>query len=234
MIFNKLLELFSKLKKSSNVSQANSFYESQLVKYKKPMPANNAADILKQIFGNPPYKDFCIAGGSVRLFWNNSVLGESDIDIWFFDQQTGMQIIKDLELKIVNMRGFSNTRIYKTDNAVTYTFLCKEITYKIQLIKNGFYPTVDSLWNSFDFTVCQFASDGKTLYASECAVTDMKDKKLCLVNDSGQIKLPRFIKYCYYGYIPTQQLLTRIKEEKLKDLKNDNLISSLEDWDVDY
>jgi hypothetical protein len=73
---------------------------------------------------------------------------------------------------------------------------------KIQVIQDRFFESAQHLIDDFDFTVVQFATDGKTVICDEHSLQDIKTKRLRL-NELSDIRAPyRLSKYCGLGYQP--------------------------------
>lgn len=188
-----------------------------------------------------------ISGGSVRKIWYDLPWMEQDID-YFFDSPTAfdsfskkIQVMYDHPQDIsVAENPWSSLATkqtpymscYSTNNANTYTFeqfdlsmddsgnqsAILEMRIKIQAIKKYFPATLEDLFTSFDFTVCQFATDGKTMVATRSAVEDCESGRLAMVpNTVRKMNLVRVAKYCAYGFSPSDELMEMV----LKAISND-------------
>ena len=82
----------------------------------------------------------------------------------------------------------------------------------VQLIKTNYYDSPETLLNTFDFTLCQFAIEvNKTgvLYCGDTALYDVARKRLVV----NQIEYPvaslrRMIKYTQQGFYACEGCLT--------------------------
>jgi hypothetical protein len=98
---------------------------------------------------------------------------------------------------------------FNSENAVTYQLG----NYKVQLIRRAYYPTVDDVFKSFDFTCCQVAVD-KELQAYGPGVDDAKNNKLKLNHYDNKAFLARYAKYVGYGYVMDPEEFLEIIERK--------------------
>lgn len=91
-----------------------------------------------------------IAGGALR----RTIMGqepESDFDFFFRDADQLAGFREDLE-----SRGFVLAR--ETAHHVEFDGMADKIKVKVQLIRFAFYQSAEAVTQSFDFTICQFAS----------------------------------------------------------------------------
>lgn len=73
--------------------------------------------------------------------------------------------------------------------------------YKVQLIRKKFYPTLESVFDDFDFSVCKVATDGQgTFTFADGALEDIINNRLRCTHYAPDGFLTRFIKYNIYGY----------------------------------
>lgn len=148
-----------------------------------------------------------IAGGAVLKLAEGRALGRRDIDIFFKKKlQFNIMSKKLNEQTELNEEKFDNDNIYKRRSNIYGT--ASALTYnldigQIQLIRRHYYDSVHALLGDFDFTVCQFATDGREIAYTKLALVDMKNKSLRLNychKDSTLIR--RFYKYMANGYTP--------------------------------
>lgn len=150
-----------------------------------------------------------LAGGAVRKFYLNESIENSDWDIWFNspDQyQKAYQKMKELKASVA----------FETDNAISFKYYPEnEPAQTIQLIRRKFYDNPYEIIGGFDFSVCQLATDGHKIIASDYAIRDIKSRTLRLTQDHiPQYIVPRIVKYMVYGYRPNIDLLEKIEENK--------------------
>lgn len=135
-----------------------------------------------------------IAGGFIRR-WYNNIAQSSDVDLFFNDSYTFDLICGELN-KITTIP----VKVSKFNN--TYTIKINDTwIIQIQAIKHQFYQNVETLLDSFDFTICQFVYDGFNIIATENAIIDCQRKRLVPHKITyGVSSLRRIIKYTSQGY----------------------------------
>lgn len=132
-----------------------------------------------------------IAGGCGRQV----ALGEhkfNDIDVWF---KHSFQF-EQTKTRLNDAFGYEMYETYSSENAVTY----QVGDYKVQLIRRAYYPNVDAVFNSFDFTCCQVGLD-KNLQPYGPGVEDARSNRLVMNNYDPKAFLARYAKYVGYGYV---------------------------------
>jgi hypothetical protein len=149
----------------------------------------------------PVPKKGWIAGGAIRRWFAG---GEplSDVDCFFQNEQAFLDHVNE-----VLQHGAKLINTHK--NAVTFEL--NDVL--VQLIKIKFHPTVESLLDSFDFTVCQFAWDGTEIYSTPQAVISTLRKHLgahILTKEFSVDSLRRAFKYCKKGYHPCNGTVQQI------------------------
>lgn len=165
---------------------------------------------LRQIIDYLPQLDLqdgpWIAGGAARLAWHNIDLGDHDIDIFFANERQWEEYGK-----FCSKVDIENS--FTTNNATTYQFKIKDLAFKLQLIKKDWYRDYESIFNNFDFTCCQFVTDGKNVITTENAINDTNKKILSYNNHTTRtLDTRRVIKYSFYGFIPDKHILKQIIE----------------------
>lgn len=189
-----------------------------------------------------------ISGGSVRKVWFDLPWIEQDIDYFFRSKVAFDGFVDKINKRYGNSDDLSifNTEpsplktpymtCYSTDNANTYTFeqfsLVDEIVnldqrFKMQAIKKYFPESLDELFGTFDFNVCQFAADGKMMVATRAAVEDCEAGRLDMVpNTTRKANVVRIAKYCAYGFSPVDSLM----ETALQSMANDEPLVMADDY----
>ena len=168
-----------------------------------------------------------IAGGFMT-----SVLTEEktagDIDIFF---NGDMAFKKTMEL-LLNppeddeawaFRGYTldtkEDTIVSQSASLRYVRFVHEKRPPIQLIKLVWYESADHVIDSFDFTVAQFATDGKNVVFNPVGILDLVRKKLVLHRmQFPSSTLRRMIKYSKKGFYACPGSLARIAEETTRHL----------------
>jgi len=91
-----------------------------------------------------------------------------------------------------------------TEHIVNYTMTNKidNQTTKVQFIHGGFYRSnVNDLFDNFDYTICQLATDGRELLVGPYTLIDIAHKKLTVHKITFPVaSMTRAIKYGSYGY----------------------------------
>lgn len=158
-----------------------------------------------------------VAGGAVRrIAERQENLSISDIDV-FFSSEDKYKWTK--EMIESGARGVWRKRytIVKTyDQAKSYRFDVRINTMDdhlgqvvpIQLIKKAFYPSVEAMFDDFDFTICMFATDGANMVCDPRAPKDLIDRKLVMHQPPPKPKPARLAKYCSQGFTPTPGVIS--------------------------
>lgn len=137
-----------------------------------------------------------IAGGAVRKIVMNEPLADGDWDI-FCRNGYQMKVIRE------KLKGdwYRNYR--------TWT-LSPEGGVRIEIIHSLLHPDLAHVFDSFDFTVCQFATDGTTLYYTPQAMQDIETRTLnCPKNGGHESSESRIFKYFMKGFHPGNRRLER-------------------------
>lgn len=148
-----------------------------------------------------------LAGGSVRRLFDGSQY-EADFDLFFKNEKqlqeykekfidSEVQIFREetdhsINIQLPMLEGILN-KIYNNIHTCSSTV-------KVQLIKI-YHPDVDALLDSFDYTLCQFATDGDCLVVGGTSLRDITSK-ICLPNKITYPKssMRRLLKYAKQGY----------------------------------
>lgn len=136
-----------------------------------------------------------VAGGAIRRTLLKQPL-DSDID-YFFASEPDFQDTKQ------HFEGglYKITEKKESANNVQYTLDIEGKKVIVQLIHIAYYANVEVLLDSFDFTLCQCATDGENLYFGDYSLFDIAGKRLVV----HKIKFPvaslrRLIKYTQQGF----------------------------------
>lgn len=159
------------------------------------------------------------AGGSVRKVWEDTYWQDGDIDI-FCNSYHQFELLSN---RLTS--GYPKfIRTYQTDNAVTYKNIATpslntgldllhdpERTITVQLIRKKWYTDWVEVIDNFDFSACQFITDGSVIYASDQAVADCRTRILRrplkqYESDLVLVNPLRIIKYAAYGFKPEYEL----------------------------
>lgn len=140
-----------------------------------------------------------IAGGALRQCITNNPLS-TDIDVFFASEEQRLTITRALS---TNPRA---TKAFTTTTAETWTVKTTidetEKTVKIQLVFIDYYPTVEALIDTFDFTMCQIATtDIQTCVVGPFTLMDITKNRLMVHRITYPIStLRRLLKYSKQGF----------------------------------
>jgi hypothetical protein len=150
-----------------------------------------------------------IAGGSIRksLFPNTQeLILEGDLDFFFKDKESfdryWNQVIMLPTVKLLNSLTSKNNVHHNIELKIR-DFDQTERTLKlsIQLITIAYYETVETLLDSFDFTICQFGFDGTDLYCGDLSLSDLAQKRLAAHRITYPVEsMRRLVKYSLQGF----------------------------------
>lgn len=213
----------------------------------KPITDKTYRRLIKRFIPDCNFKTGAwIAGGSVRKVWFDLPWEDQDIDLFFANEEQ-FQFTKNNLTKrmpksdVVSLFNFNDLNTaavkspsvneYETGNAVTYTiYTDKEFddkTFKIQAIKRYFVNNINELFQSFDFTVTQFATDGNVMVTTRQALQDCEEKRLQMIEGTSRpVNALRTIKYTAYGFEPVDALM----EEVVTALANGDEVMIADDY----
>ncbi len=169
----------------------------------KPKVKPTLENIVNVIYNNVDSGPW-IAGGCGRQVVVNDKMF-NDIDVWF---RTVFQLEQTRD-RLSDAFGYEMYETYNSENATTYQIG----DYKVQLIRRAYYPTVDDVFKSFDFTCCQVALD-ENLKAYGPGVSDALERKLVLNHYDPKAFLARYAKYVGYGYVMDPEQFIKIIERE--------------------
>jgi len=138
-----------------------------------------------------------ICGGAALSLYTKTPV--NDIDVYFRDSFSRDATKHRLKLE-------DDTIVtYDSENAVTLRLSEKTdydpILHKVQLIKKQNFKTVQEVFDSFDFSVCKIATDGRGNFVTlPRAIADIGARKLTCDNFVADSFINRWAKYTMYGY----------------------------------
>ena len=144
-----------------------------------------------------------LAGGSVLSWYNNEPVGLGDFDIFFKD-------LKQFDEMFGRLMRNHATIVYTSENALTLHLTIDDDVKRIQLIRKNYFQSATDVLSQFDFTICQLATDGWAIAASEKTYEHIKDRKIVLAKPASRTLVKRLIKYVSYGYNPSKELVQEI------------------------
>lgn len=141
-----------------------------------------------------------LAGGSVLSWYNNEPVGLGDFDIFFKD-------LKQFDEMFGRLMRNHATIVYTSENALTLHLTVDDDVKRIQLIRKNYFQSAEDVINHFDFTICQLATDGWNIVASDKTYEHIREKKIVLSKPASRTLVKRLIKYVSYGYTPEIELV---------------------------
>jgi hypothetical protein len=152
-----------------------------------------------------------IAGGAVRRTLLGEGVSSSDIDLFFADAEQLAKTASALE-------GIGAKLGKKSEHAKEYMAKIGDAEYRLQLISIGFYANAPAVLDSFDFTICQFATDGEVLVAGDYALWDLGRKRLAIHKLTYAVaSLRRVLKYTGQGFTACSGMMTDFLEQVAKN-----------------
>lgn len=164
-------------------------------------------------------ENFWLAGGALRrTITAEKIIGKSDFDFFFKNEDAYIAMVEAF-----SGMGFSIKRENAANKTLEGEVTIGEEKHKVivQLIKIQYYENVDTLLDSFDFTLCQFALDTKTgvFYCGNTSMFDAARKRIVVNKVTYPVaSLRRLIKYTSQGYYACQGCLT-IFLEKVREIQ---------------
>lgn len=151
-----------------------------------------------------------LAGGALRRTLIHDLL-TSDFD-FFFKNEVELKTFK------IKLESKGAKKISETEHQETFEIKIKDKPRLIQLVKIGYYNTVEDLLDSFDFTITQFAYDGEDLICGKYSLWDVARKRLALHKMTyGVATMRRLIKYSNQGFTACAGVMQSILEAVIAD-----------------
>ncbi len=149
----------------------------------------NAISVIKPNFDGP-----WLAGGSIRRMIDGDTT-QSDYDVFFASRI-------QLHLWLDRIKIHDNIiKIDERQDNTTIVLKEGEHTFEIQAIHVAFYNNIEQVIDSFDFTICQFATNGTQLYTGKYSLYDLGKKRLVVHRITYPIaSMRRMIKYTKQGF----------------------------------
>lgn len=164
-----------------------------------------------QGLGITPTSNSLIAGGFLRrlLYPDKSKAVAYDIDVFFLTKAAMGRFTTDWQ------------RYLKKESRWAKTYEIPEANRPVQAIVGKVHGSVQILLNSFDYTICQFATDGETLFFTNEAVADNELGILIPRNmENTGCMLDRAFKFCRDGYSIERSQIERILEYAVMNPKS--------------
>lgn len=172
-------------------------------------------------------KDVWIGGGFLRaMIAGEDELG-GDVD-FFFRTEEGfnklLAMIKEPSVETMKVFGY-----YTIPNANTVSKLrivdCESVANfrpNLQLVRLFWFDSPEHVIDSFDFTVCQFITDGTTLWFGPKSFEDVTERKLRWHRETGDsiAAFNRILKYQEKGYKMPKEGFEKAEKEALAMLND--------------
>lgn len=176
-------------------------------------------------------KDAFIAGGFLRSMIAGEDELDGDVDFFFKTEdafEKVLSMIKEPPDKVFNyytlpenkVHDFKKFRIVDCESAANFR-------PNLQLVRLFWFDGPEHVIDSFDFTVCQFVTDGKTLWFGPKSFEDVQSRTLRWHRETGDAiaALNRIIKYQHKGYKISQELFDITEQQVLKMLNSPDELS---------
>lgn len=145
-----------------------------------------------------------LAGGAIRRAIKDGK-SDSDWDIFFANAKEKDDFIAECE----KSHEISNEK--KNENNHQFTLTVGEEKYTVQCITIAYYETPEKVIETFDFTICQFITDGVSLWAGETSLYDLGRMRLVVNKISFPVaSLRRLLKYAKQGFYACNGCLTQL------------------------
>lgn len=155
-----------------------------------------------------------IAGGALRRL----LLGEdplsSDLDFFFRNADQA----RDFQAQLRKLPGVDN--VASNEFAETYSKPHGRRFLKLQAITLRYYTSAADVCDGFDFTICQFATDGTTLTVGDYSLWDLARRKLTVHRISyASSSVRRLLKYASQGFTVCQGAAADLLKQVVADPK---------------
>lgn len=210
----------------------------------KRLPDNGLGDLIRSFDRCDLDAGSWVAGGCVRKAWFDLPWKDQDVDFFFpskdglsrftesikqrfsvYNNDTDGSLLTELLTVATRLvKAKPTVELFSTDNADTWSYR-GDNAWKVQAIRKEFPSSLSELFDGFDFTVCQFATDGEMMVATKAAVRDCENGVFNLINGRNKkLTIPRIAKYSAYGFSPNDDIV-----EKMVELLSNGV--PMEGWD---
>jgi len=170
-----------------------------------PIDDHEAVSAIEPDLVNGPW----IAGGAPLRWYQNQLVGDSDIDVFCANAAQAAKVIEQIK----SYNRFSVK--YESDNAITIGFSKKGeyvSHWTIQIITRRYFSNIQEVINSFDISVCQIGTTGNSWHLGSNTAGDIRQKNLRFNVPLQQDTLKRLTKYWVYGYRPVPGTIEMIRD----------------------
>lgn len=140
-----------------------------------------------------------MAGGAVRRWFKDEKL--SDVDLFFTSEEQYRKYIEGSSMPVL----FENPRCATLSDG----------RILVQCIKVKYHPTIESVLDAFDFSVCQFGFDGEEVWATpEALVTVLRGGLAVhtITQEFAVDSLRRAFKYAKKGFFPCNGSIQKLAD----------------------
>lgn len=165
-------------------------------------------------------KTVWVAGGSLRDYFLAEISQKTDIDLFFPDAEQA-------ELCKKALVAIGAKEVFSSGNSIRFRHKGKVF----DVVHKYFRPTPQELIDTFDFTICQLATDGEQIYHAPSTFIDLAKRQLMFNNSQFPANsIWRLSKYLMKGFKvctgEVQKVADCYAEWLLEEEKRKNEISS--------
>lgn len=175
-------------------------------------PLKNLPSTYKEVNNICNMFDATIGGGAARQLYLGEDFGSTDVDLYFFNRTNAYRAKRWFD------QEYPRLEHHDTINYAP-TYKVKDITY--QIIHKFLPPTVEILFESFDFYCCCFAvTPGNIMHYLQEATEDVEIKQLrCNSYSPARPQDHRIVKYVMQkGYMPSDDFTQKRFKEQLNSI----------------
>ena len=144
-----------------------------------------------------------IAGGCLHRTYRELSMVDSDIDIFFKDNEQLSKYLLDLNAKSLTEKKYVVKSYTVSEWHHTFVITYLDLDIKIQCVNFKYFESIEKLFESFDINLCRIAYDGVNVIYEENALNNIKNNQLKFNENSiyyPSVTLKRMVKYIKLGY----------------------------------
>lgn len=149
-----------------------------------------------------------VAGGSIRRLLLGDDPLAADVDVFFANEAQKEQFLLTMETSGATVKKITrtNTTLEIMVPVLKYVDDLGEAVYEnvkvtLQAIHFAYYESPEAVIDSFDFTICQFITDGEKLAIGKYSLWDLCRKRLAINKVSLAVStVHRLVKYSKQGF----------------------------------
>lgn len=157
-------------------------------------------------FENGPW----IAGGCLRRMMTRDFTDAFDVDVFVKNDEQYARMSQVKQDYLIQFEASRRTMTWADSLAKGHT--------PIQVTQKVMFNSAQDLLDDFDFTVCQFISDGETVRYSAQSLYDAQQRLLRLNNGAKIKDVSRILRYATYGFEALPCVLDMISTHKLSSI----------------